>query len=138
MPIPNIDEASQNQLPVPTLNGSAPDQPLPTLDLFGDQSSSSSSSVNNNNNGGGGGTGVDPNYVLYGNQYPYPPNYGPYPPYATTGVYPNGTPILTVGNTSSGAPLSNTGPGIMVAGTLLGMSGFVTLRRASRKRKSVR
>ncbi len=148
LPIPNLDEASGNDLPIPNLDDVSDNPPIPNLDLFGNETppiptldlfpdgsdSPGSTNGNSTNAGGGNGSGRDPNYILYGSAPVYAPSYGPYDPY--TGQPLPGT-TLSVRDPRSGAPLSDTGPGMLVAGLLiLGSIGF-TLRKAARKRSPI-
>lgn len=151
LPVPNLDTSSQNQLPIPNIDDAAappviPDldlfgnPPIPTLDLFPDGTGSSSgggsgsgggSSGGGGSGGGGGGRGTDPNYVLYGSPPGYAPVYGPYDPY-TGQLLPGAT--LSVRDPNSGAPLSGTGPGTMLATGVIAGSAVLTIRKAMRKK----
>lgn len=130
--IPTLPTAT-NQIPtLPTPDDSI----IPQLPNGGDdiipQLPNGSSSSNGGSTSGGGG--YDPNCAAYGCPYGYNygPNYGPYQngPYGYPDGYKPYTPALSIGNNNSGAPLSHTGPGLMIAIASLGLSALWTIRKA--------
>ncbi len=143
LPVPNLNTSSQNQLPIPNLDEAAappviPDldlfgnPPIPTLDLFPNGTTGSSSGGGSSGGGsGGGGRGTDPNYVLYGSPPIYSPGYGPYDPY-TGQLLPGAT--LSVRDPRSGAPLSDTGPGTLLAIGVIAGSAILTIKKAMKKK----
>ncbi len=131
--IPNLPTANQiPQLPT-TDDDIVPQLPNGDDDIVPQLPTGSSSSSPRNTGGGSGSGGsggaYDPNCAAYGCPYGYP-NYPNYP----NQYYPDGykpyPPVLSVGNNNSGAPLSHTGPGLIVALTTLGVSALWTMRRA--------